>query len=152
MEEIARRYTPAECSICMEQMVKDLVSTPCGHVFHSVCLYNNQEYRSMCPLCRQRVQSMKNSNISLKIYVVSCYLLIFFLDCLACALVGLKYEMLEENESEKEMQKFMGGLSEEDKLNIDSYVIQNRKLIQENTLLKKKFENINDDYEKTKKS
>jgi hypothetical protein len=45
--------------------------------------------------------------------------------------------MLEENESDKTMQKFMNTLTEDEKLNVDTCIIQNKKLIEENRLLQK---------------
>ena len=44
------------CSICMEDLTKDMVATKCGHVFHDRCIFNNLEYRNECPLCKTRVQ------------------------------------------------------------------------------------------------
>jgi len=43
------------CSICMEELHKDMVATKCGHVFHDHCLYNNLEYRNECPNCKARI-------------------------------------------------------------------------------------------------
>ena len=45
--------------------------------------------------------------------------------------------MQEQNETEQKLKNFFNSLSEEDKLKIDSYVLENRKLISENIKLKK---------------
>ena len=41
------------CSICLEIITDFSTKTPCGHVFHSACLFKNFETRFECPLCRQ---------------------------------------------------------------------------------------------------
>jgi len=41
------------CSICLEIISDFSTKTPCGHVFHSACLFKNFETRFECPLCRQ---------------------------------------------------------------------------------------------------
>jgi len=43
------------CSICMENLTKDMVATKCGHVFHDICIFNNLEYRNECPNCKTRI-------------------------------------------------------------------------------------------------
>ena len=43
-----------DCAICFDCFTpKDACSTtPCGHKFHSACLFRNFEHRPECPLCR----------------------------------------------------------------------------------------------------
>ena len=51
-EEVAA--DSSECAICYDCFTKtDACSTtPCGHKFHSKCLFQNFEHRPECPLCR----------------------------------------------------------------------------------------------------
>jgi hypothetical protein len=43
-----------ECSICYDCFTEscNTSTTPCGHKFHSACLFKNFEHRHECPLCR----------------------------------------------------------------------------------------------------
>ena len=47
----------SECAICYECfMPSDACSTtPCGHKFHSSCLFQNFEHRPECPMCRSEL-------------------------------------------------------------------------------------------------
>ena len=44
----------SECAICYDCFAKNdaCSTTPCGHKFHSKCLFQNFEHRPECPLCR----------------------------------------------------------------------------------------------------
>jgi hypothetical protein len=46
-----------ECPICLERIiiVKDKVTTKCGHSFHLDCLNTLKKYKSTCPMCRQKL-------------------------------------------------------------------------------------------------
>ncbi len=46
-----------ECPICLEKIiiVKDKVTTKCGHSFHVDCLNTLKKYKSTCPMCRQNL-------------------------------------------------------------------------------------------------
>jgi len=43
-----------ECSICYDCFTEscNTSTTPCGHKFHSACLFKNFKHRHECPLCR----------------------------------------------------------------------------------------------------
>jgi hypothetical protein len=45
------------CSICYEEFEKKSAcsTTPCGHKFHSACLFQNFKHRHECPLCREEL-------------------------------------------------------------------------------------------------
>jgi hypothetical protein len=48
----------SECPICMDDILsgKNMVTTECGHVFHSSCLLNNVAVNGFgCPLCRNEL-------------------------------------------------------------------------------------------------
>ena len=53
-EELINPECTNECAICYDCFTKtDACSTtPCGHKFHSKCLFQNFEHRPECPLCR----------------------------------------------------------------------------------------------------
>ena len=53
IKEVEELVNP-ECAICYDCFIKtDACSTtPCGHKFHSKCLFQNFEHRPECPLCR----------------------------------------------------------------------------------------------------
>mmetsp|Transcript_21 Transcript_21/g.64 ORF Transcript_21/g.64 Transcript_21/m.64 type:complete len:353 (-) Transcript_21:115-1173(-) len=46
---------PSECCCCMESFgpEKDIVQTPCGHVYHYACLKEWLLVAKTCPICRQ---------------------------------------------------------------------------------------------------
>lgn len=48
-----------QCSTCLERMSpeEDLGSTPCGHVFHMVCVLQWFENKKNCPQCRTPVRN-----------------------------------------------------------------------------------------------
>lgn len=48
---------PWQCSICFGVEQEDLVSTPCVHVFHGLCVEPWINSRKHCPLCRTKVLS-----------------------------------------------------------------------------------------------
>ena len=41
------------CSICLEDLDKNLIITPCKHEFHLNCL--KKWKKNSCPLCRQKI-------------------------------------------------------------------------------------------------
>ncbi|KAH8862013.1 E3 ubiquitin-protein ligase AMFR [Schistosoma japonicum] len=45
-------YSEENCSICWEQMNKSC-QLPCGHIFHTACLYLWIEQNTNCPICRK---------------------------------------------------------------------------------------------------
>ncbi|KAK4469893.1 hypothetical protein MN116_007398 [Schistosoma mekongi] len=45
-------YSKENCSICWEQMNKSC-QLPCGHIFHTACLYLWIEQNANCPICRK---------------------------------------------------------------------------------------------------
>ncbi len=50
----------SECPICMDDILsgKNMLTTECGHVFHSSCLLNNVAVNGFgCPLCRNELAS-----------------------------------------------------------------------------------------------
>ena len=53
-EEAEEVVKDLDCAICFDCFTpKDACSTtPCGHKFHSACLFRNFEHRPECPLCR----------------------------------------------------------------------------------------------------
>lgn len=53
-KEKTNECTTSECAICYDCFTStDACSTtPCGHKFHSKCLFQNFEHRPECPLCR----------------------------------------------------------------------------------------------------
>ncbi|CAI9100435.1 OLC1v1037544C1 [Oldenlandia corymbosa var. corymbosa] len=48
-----------ECAVCMEVFESDVggKQVPCGHVFHSVCIFKWLSDHNSCPLCRSTVFS-----------------------------------------------------------------------------------------------
>lgn len=46
-----------ECAICQENMIptNEVLKLPCGHVYHSHCIFSWLDIHSSCPLCRERV-------------------------------------------------------------------------------------------------
>jgi hypothetical protein len=53
-EETNPECTTSECAICYDcfTLTDACSTTPCGHKFHSKCLFQNFEHRPECPLCR----------------------------------------------------------------------------------------------------
>ena len=50
------------CSICLEEIDKDALTTPCAHTFHKNCIERWLETSDMCPLCRtESPREIKNS-------------------------------------------------------------------------------------------
>jgi len=47
-----------QCSTCLDQISpeEDLSSTPCGHVFHLVCILRWLKHKKNCPQCRSAVE------------------------------------------------------------------------------------------------
>ena len=40
------------CSVCFESLKSELMSAPCGHVFHELCIVQCLHKRAECPRCR----------------------------------------------------------------------------------------------------
>ncbi|KAG1700295.1 hypothetical protein DVH05_012097 [Phytophthora capsici] len=45
-----------ECHICLEELRRDLVAAPCGHVYHHICIIQALQVNSQCPICRGRTR------------------------------------------------------------------------------------------------
>ncbi|OWZ23717.1 hypothetical protein PHMEG_0001353 [Phytophthora megakarya] len=43
-----------ECHICLDELRRDLVAAPCGHVFHHACIIQALQVNTQCPICRRR--------------------------------------------------------------------------------------------------
>ena len=41
------------CSICLEDLKSNLITTPCNHQFHRLCL--KKWKKNSCPLCRTKI-------------------------------------------------------------------------------------------------
>ncbi|KAL4465692.1 hypothetical protein ABPG72_011864 [Tetrahymena utriculariae] len=87
-----KAYEVPDCPICLEELVQDLVCAPCGHVFHSICIFQNFESSSMCPCCRKR---MTRANIT-----------------------GMTYNLKCNDEAEEQIQAFYNSLSQNEKQNV----------------------------------
>eukprot|EP01062_Namystynia_karyoxenos_P015442 TRINITY_DN1559_c1_g1_i1.p1 TRINITY_DN1559_c1_g1~~TRINITY_DN1559_c1_g1_i1.p1 ORF type:complete len:449 (+),score=162.10 TRINITY_DN1559_c1_g1_i1:79-1347(+) len=47
-----------ECSVCLQPLLSGedtLSTTSCGHCYHHLCLLQNMEYRSTCPMCQTKL-------------------------------------------------------------------------------------------------
>lgn len=42
-----------ECHICLEELRRELVAVPCGHVFHHACILQALQVHAQCPICRR---------------------------------------------------------------------------------------------------
>lgn len=42
-----------ECHICLEELRRELVAAPCGHVFHLSCMLQALQVHRQCPICRR---------------------------------------------------------------------------------------------------
>ncbi|KAL4477493.1 hypothetical protein ABPG74_002643 [Tetrahymena malaccensis] len=87
-----KAYEVPDCPICLEELVQDLACAPCGHVFHSICIFQNFESSSMCPCCRKR---MTRANIT-----------------------GMTYNLKCNDEAEEQIQAFYNSLSQTEKQNV----------------------------------
>ncbi|KAJ3425814.1 hypothetical protein M0812_28260 [Anaeramoeba flamelloides] len=54
-EKTVKEYTPPECSICLDEIEEDGVSTVCGHVFHDDCIRDWLSRKQICPNCNEKV-------------------------------------------------------------------------------------------------
>ena len=57
--EMAERGEIDACAICLESLQKDMISTSCGHVFHTKCLLKWAKRKTVCPLCNNYLKSGK---------------------------------------------------------------------------------------------
>ncbi|XP_014247786.1 E3 ubiquitin-protein ligase RING1-like [Cimex lectularius] len=44
------------CAVCLDELSKDIMATPCAHVFCLLCLETALEYSLKCPLCRAPIE------------------------------------------------------------------------------------------------
>ena len=52
-----------ECPICMNNIDQNsLITTPCGHKFHRVCLSEWKATNNTCPICRKSLEQSANNN------------------------------------------------------------------------------------------
>ncbi|KAG7402137.1 hypothetical protein PHYBOEH_005700 [Phytophthora boehmeriae] len=51
---MAPSLSSQECHICLEELRKDLVAAPCGHVYHELCILQALQVNTQCPICRRR--------------------------------------------------------------------------------------------------
>ncbi|KAJ3447700.1 praja ring finger ubiquitin ligase [Anaeramoeba flamelloides] len=56
-EKTVKEYTPPECSICLDEIEEDGVSTTCGHVFHDDCIRDWLSRKQVCPNCNDKVNT-----------------------------------------------------------------------------------------------
>ena len=58
-EDDADEYKPSKkikenrCSICLEDLNDDIMTTSCGHTFHNNCINEWKNHASTCPICRK---------------------------------------------------------------------------------------------------
>jgi len=62
-------YELPQCTICMEDMVEHLSVTSCGHVFHTMCIFEGLNYRGQCPNCRERTSQRQLRGLNYNIAV-----------------------------------------------------------------------------------
>ena len=48
-----------KCPICLEAIIKDKVTTKCGHIYHKDCILKSININKKCPYCRQVVKFEK---------------------------------------------------------------------------------------------
>ena len=48
----------SECSICLEEMNSDMLTTRCLHKFHKTCLDQSIRFSVNCPLCRSDISDI----------------------------------------------------------------------------------------------
>ena len=89
-----KSYDIPDCPICLEELVSDLVCAPCGHVFHTMCLYQTLESNSACPC--DRIKMTRSSVVTMR----------FSLKC--------------NSEAEEQIQAFYNSLAAEEKQNVVS--------------------------------
>lgn len=44
-----------ECSICLENITNDNITTKCDHHYHKLCLDNWRNINNTCPMCRKNI-------------------------------------------------------------------------------------------------
>lgn len=52
----------SRCAVCLEgySWTNNVSKLPCGHVFHSMCVFNWLSTRVTCPVCRRRLDLVEN--------------------------------------------------------------------------------------------
>ena len=52
-----------DCPICLASIDHQKCETPCGHFFHSACIFKSLQNSNLCPICRTSlVEPLKSSN------------------------------------------------------------------------------------------
>jgi hypothetical protein len=60
------------CSICLENIDKEFVKTPCSHVFHFLCLtewfytLDEKSTSRLCPICKTQIYNEEDHEISIE--------------------------------------------------------------------------------------
>ena len=64
-EEIKNKYKDEICSICMEEINRDISITKCNHIFHYNCIgkYINDYGKKECPICRRDLKTGQEKQI-----------------------------------------------------------------------------------------
>jgi len=44
-----------DCSICMSELIEDIIKLQCNHVFHIQCFDYWKKYNNSCPYCRYQI-------------------------------------------------------------------------------------------------
>ena len=66
-----KSYELPTCPICLNELTSDLMTTVCGHVFHSQCILKCFETNSVCPNCRKRQNLGSLVNLNFHITTLS---------------------------------------------------------------------------------
>jgi len=54
-EESPVSFPSEECPVCLDSCChKDLLTLPCGHSFHTICILEWFDKQMTCPVCRRR--------------------------------------------------------------------------------------------------
>lgn len=55
----------------MSDLSENVVSLPCGHCFHEICVYKTLEYKSECAHCRSKISNTNGQIRKLFLFDVS---------------------------------------------------------------------------------
>jgi hypothetical protein len=55
------------CSICLETIMCDKITTNCGHYFHKQCIDASLKITSKCPMCRTKIVNKPRFRVNKKI-------------------------------------------------------------------------------------